>query len=79
MTEDQKNQYMEFHNGIKSSIDEAREDLVIANRNNINQKDALNEIVKTSQVKINQERKDLADIATKLENMYSSNKEYVLR
>lgn len=76
MTEDQKNEYMSFHNGIVLAMDEARAVLVIASRNNTNQKDALNEIITNNQPKIDQERKDLLGIAAKLESMYSSNKEY---
>ena len=77
MTEKQKNEYMVFHRGIESSIDDTIATLVAAKRNNINQKDALDKIIENNQASVNGEREDLKALAKILEDMYESGKLHV--
>ena len=74
MQEKHIDKFEEFQKGIESSVDEAREDLIVANRMNISQKEALDKIVENNKPQVQQEREDLQWIATDLEDLYESGK-----
>ena len=74
MQEKHIDKFEEFQKAIESSVDEAREDLIVANRMNISQKEALDKIVENNKPQVQQEREDLQWIATDLEDLYESGK-----
>ncbi len=74
MQEKHIDKFEEFQKGIESSVDEAREDLIVANRMNISQKEALDKIVENNKPQVKQEREDLQDLLERIKELKEEGK-----
>ena len=74
MQEKHIDKFEEFQKAIESSVDEAREDLIVANRMNISQKEALDKIVENNKPQVKQEREDLQDLLERIKELKEEGK-----